>query len=31
MCERAFSARFTIEQRVAVSPSDRLLYLVTAR
>jgi SAM-dependent methyltransferase len=29
--ERAFGAHFTIEQRVPVAPSDRLLYLLTAR
>ena len=28
--ERAFSARFTIEQRAVISSSDRLLYLMTA-
>jgi SAM-dependent methyltransferase len=28
--ERAFSARFTIEQRAVISTSDRLLYLMTA-
>ena len=27
--ERAFSARFTIEQRAVISTSDRLLYLMT--
>ncbi len=28
--ERAFSARFTIEQRAVISTSDRVLYLMTA-
>ncbi len=28
--ERAFGARFTIEQRAVISTSDRLLYLMTA-
>lgn len=29
--ERAFAAHFTIDERVALMPSDRVLYLMTAR
>ena len=28
--ERAFSARFTINERVTLTPSDRVLYLLTS-
>jgi len=29
--ERAFAPHFAIDQRVMLSPSDRTLYLMTAR
>ena len=29
--ERAFAPRFTIDQRATLAPSDRTLYLMTAR